>query len=256
MSRLNPVRFEAEHLDSHQRAILDFIKNSPQCTENQVVKAMDEQRVCSKMTTLRKLDQLIEKQEIKDLLKEGETGFHRFIINENNEFNRITEKLSQIESLLNLIEKMQNLIKEKRLQKHPLDKNTDESQFVFEQAFSHTVNTMLITLLTGTNNLIRSENDAKILYSKNIELLDKLNHIINPLPTYKTLELKIFKEMKTSKLNFDKKIKSKVPISQSEIKHQIESLETEKDILNMQVEISDNLVKTLKDLKTFIEKSF
>lgn len=105
MSRVNPVKFgQVERLDSHHKAILEFIKNTPNCTENQVVKAMEEQKVCSKMTTLRKLDELIEKQEISDLLKQGGSGFHRFIINEHNEFNKIYNWLAEIDSILNEIE--------------------------------------------------------------------------------------------------------------------------------------------------------
>ena len=52
------------------------------------------------MTTLRKLDELIEKQEIKDLLRNDENRFHRFIINDDNQFNRIDKALTEIETTI------------------------------------------------------------------------------------------------------------------------------------------------------------
>ena len=105
MSRVNAVKFgSVERFDKHHKAILDFIKNNPESTENQVVKAMEanpEPNRCSKMTTLRKLDELIEKGEIRDL-KEEKSGFHKLYVNENNDFNRINEQLTQINLYLPL----------------------------------------------------------------------------------------------------------------------------------------------------------
>jgi hypothetical protein len=39
---------------------------------------MEEHKICSKMTTLKKLDELMGMGEIKDLIKEGHNRFHKF----------------------------------------------------------------------------------------------------------------------------------------------------------------------------------
>ena len=184
MSRVNPVKFgQVERLDSHHKAILEFIKNNPECTENQVVRAMDvaQPKVCSKMTTLRKLDELVEKQEISDLLKKGESGFHKFIINENNEFNKINSSLTEIDSL---IDKMANTGEKigEASETFILRATSEHSEFMnmswfninFTWPFHNGLNLMLHKLLGRIGLKIHSEKDSQILYNKIIGVLDKL----------------------------------------------------------------------------------
>jgi len=203
MSRVNPVKFgELKRLDSHHKAILEFIKNSPNCTENQVVKAMEVQKVCSKMTTLRKLDELIEKQEIDDLLNEGDSGFHRFIINENNEFNRIDKTLTEIEKTIDVMDeplkKIDRLLEnqrrtvnneweeirkleglEREVRKKQIDKLLSKELTPLEHHFKFNyvqiIETMLHILTVRINDNIHSDKDLQILYTKIIKLIRKVS---------------------------------------------------------------------------------
>jgi hypothetical protein len=177
--RLKRIQFgEVERLDLHHKALLDFIKNNPRCTENQVVKAMEMKahKVCSKMTTLRKIDELIEKQEIKDLLEKGKTGFHRFIINENNEFNKIYNDLSEIDKIIDNVDKSIESI----YRTHPEWKKKQLNFRAPEEIRSDFENFFFIELSIGFSkilqriNAILSENDSRILYDKLINVITKM----------------------------------------------------------------------------------
>ena len=217
MSRVNPVKFgKVERLDSHHKAILRFIKNSSNCTENQVVKSMEEQKVCSKMTTLRKLDELIEKQEIRDLLKQGQSGFHRFVINENNEFNRIDKILTEIETAIDTmdepvkkierllakqrrtvldeweeIRKLKGLEREARKEQIKKLVSNDLTSLEHHCKFNYVqiIETMLHILTVQINDNIHSDNDLQILYTKLIKLIRKVSQHSPDFHTMKTINL-------------------------------------------------------------------
>ena len=174
--RLNQVQFGMqERLDDHQKAIVEFIRNNPHRTENQIVKAMEQSGQCSKMTTLKKLQLLIEMDEIKDLSKKDGSRFHRFIVNEKSEFNQISEKLSEFEALIHSFGKVENLVKDSK-QKNPLD---GESYLLFEQYCFQVINMMLLGMLAMIDKHVKSEKDAQILNTKNIVLLMKLFLIVD-----------------------------------------------------------------------------
>jgi hypothetical protein len=170
---------EVERLDDHHKAILYFIKNNPQQTENQIVKAMEKQKVCSKMTTLKKLDELIEKVEIKDLLKKGEGGFHKFIINDNNTFNLINNELSELEKIVDSMsqpmKKFRSLGYWREIRQVPDRYIVMDLDDHFVEPYTGSVECMLDILLVLINSKIQSQKDAWFLYSRIIELKIKLN---------------------------------------------------------------------------------
>jgi len=171
MSRVNPVKFgEVQRLDEHHKAILDFIKGSPECTQNQVVKAMDEQRVCSKMTTLRKLDELKQRGEIIDSLKDGQSGFHLYYINNKSNFSQINEKLLRIETI---IDRMNNILRStSRADRNPEFLKAD---VFFMDLIYDLFDRVLHLILRLTTENISSEKDSKILYNKIIQVLTKVH---------------------------------------------------------------------------------
>ena len=244
MPRVNPVKFgKVERLDLHHKAILRFIKNSPNCTENQVVKAMDaEPKGCSKMTTLRKLDELIEKQEISDLLNKGERGFHRFIINEHNIFNKIYATLSEIESLINKMDdNTENMKNHDEFFKEYADiYMNDPHQFLYEiglyhefeklksnftEAYHEAVNAILHKLLSIVNEEILIEKDSQILYMKILDLLNKLS-------------------AQFSNIDLNDKLES----MNNELKNVKSSEKSER--LNLDVKLADEVIVTLENFKT------
>jgi hypothetical protein len=180
--RLKTVQIgDVERIDAHHKAILDFIKKAPSQTENRIVKSMEEQKICSKMTTLKKLDQLLEMGEIKDLINEGPSGFHKFIINNNNTFNLINNELSELEKIVELMsEPMKRFISIggdnpddiRRVPDRWILKELDDKFF---GAYKETTREMLEILLIEISNKIQSQKDAWTLYKKIIELQIKLN---------------------------------------------------------------------------------
>jgi hypothetical protein len=128
-----------------------------------------------------------------------------------------------------------------------LDKNTDESYYLFEQACSQCLNLILIALLTETNNVIQSKKDAQILYIKNIELLVKLILIIGPpIRLFQMFEKTLDIVIKS----IDKKVKSKFAIPESLRNDVGESLKTESDILKIQFQIGRDLHENFASLET------
>lgn len=251
-----------ERLDKFHKWILEYIEKSPESTENQIVKAMHEQKKCSRMTTLRKLDELIEKQEIKDLLKKGESGFHRFVINQNNEFKRISEKLSELKPLIDRFEEFEKLIKKRRKQKqYPLDSATNERYLFEEHNFFNSINFLIISLLDIIISEIKSENDAQILYRKSTELQIKLFKTTgHSWWELRNILLKIYESREEElRLRFDKwfnKLKSapKSDRNKSEMKNVFESLATERDIDSALSQLYKSMRKTHDEFLRFFEK--
>jgi hypothetical protein len=168
---------EAERLDAHHKAILNFIKNNPGQTENQIVKAMEVKGICSKMTTLKKIDELIVMKEIKDLSKKGENRFHKFILNDENEFNLIDDWLSKLECtgeiIGHTIEKARELERRyKDIQDLPAELIVLDSDLSY--AYAGSIKQMVEILLIESNRRIQSWKDRQILYSRIIKLLMKM----------------------------------------------------------------------------------
>jgi hypothetical protein len=170
---------DVQRLDVHHTAIIDFIKKGPAQTENRIVKAMEERKICSKMTTLKKLDQLIEMGEIKDLINEGHSGFHKFIINDNNTFNLINNELSEIEKIVDSMsqpmKKFRSLGYWREIKRVPDRYIVMDLDDHFVQPYTGSIECMLDILLVQINSKIQSEKDAWSLYSRIIELKIKLN---------------------------------------------------------------------------------
>lgn len=151
---------------------MEYIKQNSGTTEHQIVEYLRVNKISSKLTTLKKIRQLKQKNEITDSLKEGESGFHNYSINEDSDFNRINRKLSEIEVLINHFEKYENFVKQSPEQKY---RSIPIGQLeLAEGSYLVTLTTLLIRLLGQTTEVIRSENDSQILYRKITQLLYKL----------------------------------------------------------------------------------
>lgn len=251
-------------LDKRDKAILQYIKEHEGPNENQIVNALHKQKLSSKRTTLKKIKELKEKGEIIDSLKEGQSGFHRLYINEDkSEFNQISEKLSEVEVLLDPFEKYAKLI-DQRHARFGLDKAKDEIYFLFIAGYFESLTLMLVMLLDWTKNVIRSEKDAQILYEKIIQLFTKLFKI-SPIKTLKNmLEETMLSSMKKEESTIQEieskiaKYEKKTPIPKSKIRDQIQlmgneikSTESHIDIIKLQQQLSKNLLKKLKDFDSF-----
>lgn len=173
-------------LDVKTIAILAFIKQNPGTTENNVSTDMTNKGISSRVTTLKKVQELISSGKVEDL--KDNNGFHHLIINESDEFNRIDSMLDQIEIL---IESMDIPVKNINQRIRSQLKNGQSSPQLVELRdhlrvpYLMAVRIMLDALLVRIMNIIPSERYRQILYSRIIELLQKLSrqHLIldNPI---------------------------------------------------------------------------
>jgi hypothetical protein len=169
---------DKERLDKYHKAIREYIKNNPERTENQIVNAMHKKKICSKVTTLRKIDELIVMEEIKDLLKEGESGFHKFIINDQSEFNLINDKLLKMENFMNdIYEKFRNQFN-RDFNEMPLGTVLGLEEGVkFISFIEHCFQGIFLFTLHDIFYNIESENDKQVLYNRVMQSMLKLSHL-------------------------------------------------------------------------------
>ena len=175
--RLNHL--PSERLDNHHKAIMEYVKKNPGCSEKQVFDAMDNQGICSKMTTVRKIKELKKMEEIRDSLADGKKGFHKLYINEKNEFNRVNKALLKIERIVDSMSEPSKVIKSmgepdmiKDVPKRRIVKNLHDN---FLGGYEQSIDNMLEALLCVVNKKIHSEKDAWALYSRIIKSKIKLN---------------------------------------------------------------------------------
>jgi hypothetical protein len=167
-----------ERLDKYHKKILEYVKNNSEQTENQIVNAMHKKKICSKVTTLKKIDELIVKNEIKDLLKQGESGFHKYIINNENEFNLINDKLLQIENFMSEVyEKFLNQFKQNFTPRPAGTVLAVEEVSKFNSLIEYCFHGIVLFLLQDIFSKVESEKDKQILYDRVIRLMLKLSHL-------------------------------------------------------------------------------
>jgi len=166
---------EDQFLDEKTISILAYIKENPGATENKVATYMADKRICSRLTSLNKIENLISSGKVLDLKQNN--SFHRLFINDDNEFNRIDKMLSQIQRVIDAMDKPlgkinQELVSKNRNKQWPpeLVELRDHLRVPYTQA----VNIMLQALLVQIMNILTLENDRQILYSRITKLMQKL----------------------------------------------------------------------------------
>jgi hypothetical protein len=177
--------------------ILDYIRqnsldNDPKITKSDIMKQMKDSRM---MTTHKTTTELINEGKIK-LVKpkdKPDSKIDYLVINEENEFNKIYNSLAEIELLVN---KMHDNVKNSR--REFVEQKSSWEEFManmvaiagspiydkwpeieklhsnFTMAYYDAINLILHRLLYTINNEIHSEKDSQILYTKILDLLNKL----------------------------------------------------------------------------------
>jgi hypothetical protein len=177
--------------DMREIEIIKFIKQNPGRTTNQVVKYMDKNG-SSKITTLKKIDDLIEGKRIKDKLDKP-NGFHKLFYDDNNDFDAINNQLTKIEKTIYVMDKplkkIQRLLEDQQKEllrltneKVPLEKRR---KFVSEELYSlqidyqftylHMIDIMFHVLSIQIDEKIHSDKDLQMLYTKIIKLMRKVS---------------------------------------------------------------------------------
>lgn len=177
--------------DIREVKILKFIKQNPGSTTNQVVKYMDKNG-SSKITTLRKIDDLIDGKRLRDE-HDKPNGFHKLFYEDNNDFDLINNQLTKIEKTVDVMDKplrkIQRLLED---QQKELSRLTNEKvplerrrKFVSEELYSlqidyqftylHMIDIMFHVLSLRIDERIHSDKDLQILYAKIIKLMRKVS---------------------------------------------------------------------------------
>ncbi|MGE5705162.1 MAG: hypothetical protein ACM3XP_00410 [Nitrososphaerales archaeon] len=177
--------------DIREVKILKFIKQNPGSTTNQVVKYMDKNG-SSKITTLKKIDDLIDGKRLRDE-HDKPNGFHKLFYDDNNDFDLINNQLTKIEKTIDVMDKplrkIQRLLED---QQKELSRLTNEKvplerrrKFVSEELYSlqidyqftylHMIDIMFHVLSLRIDERIHSDKDLQILYAKIIELMRKVS---------------------------------------------------------------------------------
>ena len=177
--------------DIREVKILKFIKQNPGSTTNQVVKYMDKNG-SSKITTLKKIDDLIDGKRLRDE-HDKPNGFHKLFYDNNNDFDLINNQLTKIEKTIDVMDKplrkIQRLLED---QQKELSRLTNEKvplerrrKFVSEELYSlqidyqftylHMIDIMFHVLSLRIDERIHSDKDLQILYAKIIKLMRKVS---------------------------------------------------------------------------------
>jgi hypothetical protein len=177
--------------DMREVEIIKFIKQNPGSTTNQVVKYMGKNG-SSKVTTLKKINDLIEDKRIRDEHNKP-NGFHKLFYDDNNDFDLINEQLTKIEKIVEIMDKplkkIQRLVEDQ--QKELLRLTTEKvpvkqrRKVVSEELYSlqidyqftylHMIDIMFHVLSLHIDERIHSDKDFQILYTKIIELMRKVS---------------------------------------------------------------------------------
>jgi hypothetical protein len=177
--------------DRREVEIIKFIKENPGSSTNQLVKYMDKNG-SSKITTIKKINDLIEGKRIRDE-HDKPNGFHKLFYDDNNDFDLINEQLTKIEKIVEIMDKplkkIQRLVEDQ--QKELLRLTTEKvpvkqrRKVVSEELYSlqidyqftylHMIDIMFHVLSLHIDERIHSDKDFQILYTKIIKLMRKVS---------------------------------------------------------------------------------
>jgi hypothetical protein len=172
-----------EDKDEKEAILLQYIQKNQGETINKIAKKMEEMEVMSRLTTIKKIDELKDRKILRD--KKEKHTYHSIYINEDAEFNKIFNTLSEIENFmdkfgeeLHKIDKIHDTIRDMNM-KGPSYKELMELvrnlQHGFTLPYYNILRTVVRLLFARIVSRIDSEEDAQILHAKNMKLVQKLN---------------------------------------------------------------------------------
>jgi len=177
--------------DMREVDIIKFIKENPGSSTNQVVKYMDKNG-SSKITTIKKINDLIEGKRLRDE-HDKPNGFHKLFYDDNNDYDLINEQLTKIEKIVDIMDKplkkIQRLVEDqkKELLRLTTDKVPVEQrrkvvseelyslQIDYQFTYLHMIDIMFHVLSIHIDERIHSDKDLQILYTKIIKLMRKVS---------------------------------------------------------------------------------
>ena len=93
-----------QELNENQKAIRLWVLDNPRKKENDIVKAMKEKGQCSRMTTLKEIDELKERQILEDI-RAKPNNFSCIVARDENEYTRIYQEITKIKTVIDAMDK-------------------------------------------------------------------------------------------------------------------------------------------------------
>jgi hypothetical protein len=167
------AKVEKQELDYREKEIRDYIlqNQKTRLTENQVVLAMHDKGVCSRITCLKKIRRLKERGILEDI-KEKQNNFSWLVIKDQNEFSLISKQLTEIESVIKVAAEPVRKLFEASDLGNSIFYFSYNVNFLFP--YLETVSTMLRVLLIRTDEMIQSKNDCQALHTRIINLMTQI----------------------------------------------------------------------------------
>jgi hypothetical protein len=181
------IKEEKQELDHIEREIRNYIlqnQKRSRLTENQVVLAMAEKGICSRMTCLKKIGELKQRDIIEDI-KAKQNNFSCLVIKNENDFILISKQLTEIESLIKVMSEPVRKLVELMARSNPSALLSNDVNFLYP--YIETVLTMLEVLLLKTDQVIESKTDCQNLHIRIIDLITKLTFQVYNLDNAKNL---------------------------------------------------------------------
>jgi hypothetical protein len=179
--------------EKRRTKIINYIKQNPKTTKNNLVNYMTDNG--SSLMTTHKILKDLERREIIKVEKPN-TQVNYLTINDQNEFNIISNKLQDIENMIDDMD--QNLLTIYKAQKDvdskmlPRNVFMDELSARFTSPFLMCINTILRVLLVRIHNKITDEEYANTLNAKIVNLMLRVDKFMIYLKPIKVLDSWIF----------------------------------------------------------------
>jgi hypothetical protein len=219
-----------QDLNENQKAIRLWVLDNPRKKDNDVVKAMKEKGQCSRMTTLKEIEELKERQILEDV-RAKPNNFSCLVARDENEYTRIYQEITKIKAVIDTMDKP---IEKLFLQRAEWGTNssTEEAtrgapglqnlQIQIESKYRQSYSLMLQFLWYRTNDIIQSEKDKQTLHTMIVNLMMKMNRQfwhprqLNEIFKFFTFDPGILKPTLSKKMGITKELIEKLNATQED----------------------------------------
>ena len=191
---------------------------------------MKEKGQCSRMTTLKEIEELKERQILEDI-RAKPNNFSCLVARDENEYTRIYQQITKIKTV---IDAMDNPIEKLFLQRVEWGTNSETEEatrgapslsillYQVESMYRQSYSLMLQCLWDRTNSKIKSEKDKQALHTRIVNLMMKMNKQIwhprqlNEIFKFFTFDPGIIKWALSKKMGINKELIEKLNSTQED----------------------------------------
>jgi hypothetical protein len=171
-----------QELTDRQREIRQWVLDNPKKTENKIALAMQDKGTCHRLTALKEIYELIERQVLEDI-KTKPNNVSCIVARDKNEYTKIYNEITKIKKVIDAMDKpveklflqrvewVTNLETEEAIRGVHSLQNLLHMESIYRQSYS----LMLQFLWELTNSKIKSEKDKQALHILIVNLMMKIN---------------------------------------------------------------------------------